>query len=159
MNTTITATETIYLSKKGMKDLKKAAHQLERDRQKVIRELHDQDKTDNHDERLARIEKLAQLDAIESELSDKHALLNVAKLYPRKRDAVMVAIGSVVELIDNTGRKVVYTIVDSIEADPSDGRISAKSPLGQTLLGKTISDTISWGKDLRKAQFELVKIS
>lgn len=159
MNTTITATETIYLSKKGMKDLKKAVHQLERDRQKVIRELHDQDKTDNHDERLARIEKLAQLDAIESELSDKHALLNVARLYPRKRDAVMVAIGSVVELIDNTGRKVVYTIVDSIEADPSDGRISAKSPLGQTLLGKTISDTISWGKDLRKAQFELVKIS
>ena len=159
MNTTITATETIYLSKKGMKDLKKDVQQLERDRHKVIRELHDQDKTDNHDERLARIEKLAQLDSIEAELADKQALLNVAKLYPRKRDAVMVAIGSVVELIDNTGRKVVYTIVDSIEADPSDGRISAKSPLGQNLIGKTISDTISWGKDLRKAQFQLVKIS
>lgn len=159
MNTTITATETIYLSKKGMKDLKKSIQQLERDRHKTIRDLHDQDKTDNHDERLARIEKLAQLDAIESELADKQALLNVAKLYPRKRDAVMVAIGSVVELIDHTGRKVVYTIVDSIEADPSDGRISAKSPLGQNLIGKTISDTISWGKDLRKAQFQLVKIS
>src|SRR3990167_4099095 len=100
MNTTITATETIYLSKKGMKDLKKDVQQLERDRKKKIRELHDQDKTDNHDERLARIEKLAQLDGIESELADKKALLAMAKLYPRKRDAVMVAIGSVVELID-----------------------------------------------------------
>jgi len=153
------ATETIYLSKKGMKDLKKAINQLEQDRKKTIRDLHEQDKTDNHDERLARIEKLAQLDAIESELSDKKALLSSAKLYPRKRDAMMVAIGSVVELIDNSGRKVIYTIVDSIEADPSDGRISAKSPLGQSLIGKTISDTISWGKDMRKAQFELVRIS
>jgi len=153
MNTT----ETVYLSKKGMKELKKTVSQLERDRQKTIRELHDQDKTDNHDERLARIEKLAQLDTIEAELADKKTLLAGAKLYPRKRDALKVAIGSVVELIDKNGRKVIYTIVDSVEADPSDGRISAKSPLGQTLLGKTISDTISWGA--KTAQLQLVRIS
>lgn len=155
MNTT----ETIYLSKKGMKELKKTVSQLERDRHKVILELHEQDKTDGHDERLARIEKLAQLEGIETELEEKKALLAGAQLFPRKRDALRVAIGSVVELIDNSGRQVVYTIVDSIEANPSDGRISVKSPLGQTLLGKTISDTISWGKDLRKAQFQLIKIS
>lgn len=153
----MTTTETIYLSKKGMKELKKAVSQLERDRRKTIMELHEQDKTDSHDERLARIEKLAQLDAIESELSDKKTLLDSAKLFPRKRDALRVAIGSVVELIDNSGRQVVYTIVDSIEANPSDGRISAKSPLGQTLLGKTISDTVSWGK--QTMQMQLVRIS
>lgn len=155
MNTT----ETIYLSKKGMKELKKAVSQLERDRHKTIMELHEQDKTDGHDERLARIEKLAILEGIETELDDKKALLASAQLYPRKRDAVFVAIGSVVELIDKNGRQVVYTIVDSIEANPSDGRISAKSPLGQSLIGKTISDTISWGNNISKAQFQLVKIS
>ncbi len=155
MNTT----ETIYLSKKGMKELKKAIAQLERDRHKTILELHEQDKTDGHDERLARVEKLAQLESVENELEEKKSLQLMAQLYPRKRDALKVAIGSVVELIDNSGRQVVYTIVDSIEANPSDGRISAKSPLGQSLLGKTISDSISWGKDLRKAQFQLIKIS
>jgi transcription elongation factor GreA len=154
MNTT----ETIYLSKKGMKDLKKAVAQLERDRRMTIFSLHEQDKTDGHDERLARVEMLAKLDAIESELADKQALLSSAKLYPRKRDAVGVAIGSVVELIDNTGRKFVYTIVDSIEADPSDGRISSKSPLGQSLLGKSLSDTISWGRTTTK-QLQLIRIS
>ncbi len=155
MNTT----ETVYLSKKGMKELKKAVAQLEKDRHKTIMELHEQDKTDGHDERLARVEKLAQLEGIETELDDKKALLASAQLYPRKRDAVFVAIGSVVELIDNSGKQVVYTVVDSIEANPSDGRISIKSPLGQSLLGKTISDTISWGKGLRQAQLQLVKIS
>lgn len=154
MNTT----ETIYLSKKGMKELKKSVSQLERDRQKTIIELHDQDKTDSHDERLARVEKLAILDTVEAELADKKMLLENAKLYPRKRDALKVAIGSVVELIDKNGRQFVYTIVDSIEANPSDGRISAKSPLGQTLLGKTISDTINWGR-MNAAQLQLVRIS
>ncbi len=154
MNTT----EIIYLSKKGMKELKKAVSQLERDRQKTIIELHDQDKTDSHDERLARVEKLAQLDTIEAELADKRMLLESAQLYPRKRDALKVAIGSVVELIDKNGREFVYTIVDSIEANPSDGRISAKSPLGQTLLGKTISDTINWGR-MNAMQLQLVRIS
>lgn len=154
MNTT----ETIYLSKKGLKDLKKAIGQLERDRRKVILDLHEQDKTDSHDERLARVEMLAKLDAIESELNDKQEKLRVAKQYPRKRDAIYVGIGSAVELVDKTGRKFVYTIVDSIEANPSDGRISSKSPLGQSLIGKTMSDTISWGR-AAQTQLQLVRIS
>ncbi len=155
MNTT----ETVYLSKKGLKELKKAISQLERDRRKTIVELHDQDKTDGHDERLARVEKLAQLESIESELADKQSLADSAKMYPRKRDAIYVAIGSVVELIDKNGRSFVYTIVDTIEADPSDGRISFKSPLGQNLIGKTLTDTINWGNDIRKTQLQLVRIS
>ena len=152
-------TATIYLSKKGMKELKKDVSRLEKDRKKTIQELHEQEKTDNHDERLARVEKLALLESIESELDEKRILLHGAKLFPRKRDALKVAIGSVVELIDKNGRKVIYTIVDSIEADPSDGRISAKSPLGQSLIGKTISDSIRWGAGIRERQFQLVKIS
>lgn len=154
---TIETNESVYLSKKGMKELKKAVAQLERDRHTTIMDLHEQDKSDSHDERYARIEKLAQLENIEAELEEKQKLLRMARPYPRKRDAVGVALGSVVELIDNTGRKFVYTIVDSIEADPSDGRISFKSPLGQSLLGKTMSDTINWG--MGKTQLQLVKIS
>ncbi len=154
MNTT----EVIYLSKKGMKELRKAVARLDRDRHQTLMELRDLDKTDGHDERLARVEKLAQLESIESELADKQAYLASAKLFPRKRDALKVAIGSVVELIDQTGRKVVYTLVDSIEANPSDGRISIKSPLGQNLIGKTIQDTVHWGSGLRSNQLRLVSI-
>lgn len=151
-------TEVIYLSKKGMKELRKDVARLERDQHQTLLELRELDKTDGHDERLARIEKLAQLESIESELADKQAYLAGAKLFPRKRDALKVAIGSVVELIDATGRKVVYTIVDSIEANPSDGRISVKSPLGQNLIGKTIQDTVRWSNGARSNQFQLVSI-
>lgn len=155
MNTT----EIIYLSKQGMKELKKAVSNLERDQKKTIADLRELDKTDGHDERFARVEKLAQLESIESELKEKQAYLASAHLFPRKRDALKVALGSAVELIDKSGKKVRYTIVDSIEANPSDGRISFKSPLGQSLLGKTIQDTINWGAGLKMNQLQLVHIS
>lgn len=155
MNTT----EVIFLSKKGMKELKKTVARLEKSQKEKIRELHEQDKVDSHDERLARIEKLAQLETIETELAEKKAYLEAAQPFPRKRDALKVAVGSVVDMVDTQGRLVRYTIVNSIEANPSDGRISTKSPLGQRLLGKTISDTIQWGAGLKAKQFQLVKIA
>ena len=154
MNTTYVT----LLSKKGMKELKKSIATLEHRQKHMIAELRDLDKIDNHDQRLSRIEKLAQLETIEAELDDKRRIVNTARLYPRKRDAFKVALGSVVDLIDASGRMVSYTIVDSVEANPSDGRISANSPLGQSLIGKTIKDTIEWGSHLRPMSMQLIAI-
>jgi transcription elongation factor GreA len=154
MNTT----KTIYLSKKGMKELKKTIGRLERDQHEALVQLREIDKTDGHDERLARIEKLATLEVIESELADKKMTLANSVLLPRKRDAFKVAIGSVVDLIDTQGKLIRYTIVDSLEANPSDGRISVKSPLGQSLLGKQIQDVIEWTAGVRTNRVQLVGI-
>ena len=156
---TLETNKTILLSKKGMKELKKSVSKLERAQKQIIAELRDLDKTDGHDQRLARIEKLAELENVESQLMDKQAYLAKAKVFPRKRHAIRVAIGSVVELIDTSGRVIQYQLVDSIEANPSDGRISASSPLGQTLLGRTIKETIHWGSKLGQRQLTLVRIS
>ncbi len=154
-----TIQNTILLSKKGMKELKKAVAKLERKQQQIIKELRELDKTDGHDQRLARVEKLAELEVVESQLADKQSYLHSAKVFPRKRDAIRVALGSVVELIDTNGRIFRYQLVDSIEADPSDGRISASSPLGKTLLGRTIEETIKWGSSMGTKQLKLVSIS
>ena len=150
--------ETIYLSKKGMKELKKQIARLERDRQDVLKSLREIERSEGHDERLERVEKLAHIDVIESELADKKLALANAKQLPRKRDTLSVAIGSVVDLIDTSGRMVRYTIVDSLEANPSDGRISFKSPLGQKLLGKQLQDMVEWTAGLKTNQLRLVGI-
>ena len=162
MNTTITnqATEkTILLSKKGMKELKKAIAQLEHDRTAAIRGLHDIDKTTGHDDRLERIERLAQLESIEAELAEKQHTMMSAKLLPSKRARMRVAMGSVVDLIDQQGRLFRYTLVDTIEANPSDGRISVLSPLGRNLVGKTVQDIVEWSSGVHNTKFQLVKIS
>lgn len=142
-----------------MKELKKSISRLERDRQSAIFRLRELDKSDSHEQRIERMDKLAELDTIEAQLADKQLQLSHAKLFPRKRDALKVALGSVVELIDTQGRLFRYQLVDSIEADPSDGRISANSPLGQSLIGRTIKETIEWGtSSLQPRKLTLVAI-
>lgn len=151
--------KTIYLSKKGMKELKKQIAHLERDCADAHLRLRELDKTDGHDERLARIEQIAYIEVLESELADKRMIVSKAKLLPRKRDAFKVALGSVVDLLDTSGRIIRYTIVDSVEANPSDGRISVKSPLGQNLIGKQIQDVVEWSAGLRTNKLKLIGIA
>ena len=160
MNTTITTSEkTVLLSKKGMKELKKTIAQLEHDRTAVIRGLHDIDKTNGHDDRLDRIERLARLESVEAELAEKRQTISEAKLLPSKRARMKVAIGSVVDLIDQQGRLFRYTLVDTIEANPSDGRISVLSPLGRSLVGKTVKDIVEWSSGTHSNTFRLARIS
>ena len=160
MKSTITTTDNapILLSKKGMKEIKKSISMLEHDRTALIKGLHELDHTTGHDDRLERIERLARLETIEAELADKHHTLLHAKLIPSKRARMKVAIGSVVDLIDQQGRLVRYTIVDTIEANPSDGRISVLSPLGKNLIGKTVKDIVEWSSGVRTHSLKLVSI-
>lgn len=153
------STKTIFLSKKGMKELKKAIQRLERERQTILSHLREIDKVDTRDERFARIEQISALENAESELDEKKQLLSQAKLFPRKRDAFKVAIGSVVDLLDTNGRIIRYTLVESLEANPSDGRISIKSPLGKSLLGKQIKDTVEWSAGISTKRLQLIGIA
>lgn len=151
-------TEPIYLTKKGIKEIKKQIARLERERADTIAQLRDSDKSESHDSRLERIERLANLEIINNELAEKQQTLAHAKPLPRKRDALKVAIGSAVELLDTNGRIFRYTLVDSLEANPSDGRISIKSPLGQSLLGKQIRDIVQWSTHTAQQPLQLIAI-
>jgi transcription elongation GreA/GreB family factor len=159
MNTTITKKAPILLSKKGMKELRKSIHQLEHDRSMAIKGLREIDRSLGHDARLERIERLARLESIETELHEKHQLLSNAQLLPSRRARMKVAIGSVVDLIDQQGQLFRYTLVDTVEANPSDGRISVISPLGQSLIGKTAQDSVEWRAGVRQNKLQLVRIN
>lgn len=149
---------TKFLSKKGIKELKKSITKLENACERIGRELKELDRGDSREDRLVRNEKLASLDAAETELSEKRDLLAHAKQLPRRRDTIKVALGSVVDLIDTNGRVLRYQLVDSFEANPSDGRISAASPLGAQLLGRKLQDFVEWGNERRLNRAQLVAI-
>ncbi|HRN90361.1 MAG TPA: GreA/GreB family elongation factor [Candidatus Saccharibacteria bacterium] len=158
MNTTVEGKVTL-LSKKGMKELKKSISQLEHDRAQALLALREQDKTSAHDERFTRADRIAAIDMIEAELEEKRYTLSRAKLAPKQKGQLRVAIGSVVDLIDKQGRKLRFQIVDTLEANPSDGRISAASPLGQSLIGKTVMDIVKWSTNATTNQLRLIRIT
>ncbi len=150
---------TIYLTKKGFKKLKKDVAQLRQDRKNIESDIRSLDKKDNRDHSYARNEYLDRLNSIDQEITEKQLYLRRAKILPRTQNAVEVMMGSVVELIDKaTGRKSEYQIVESLEANPSQGRISVESPLGQQLVGKKANDWIELDLGLKKRCLKLTDI-
>ncbi|HEY5548529.1 MAG TPA: transcription elongation factor GreA [Coriobacteriia bacterium] len=59
---------------------------------------------------------------------------------PKKNDKV--ALGSKVELSDGDGDSMMYRIVGSAEADPTNNKISNESPVGQAVLGRKKGDIV-----------------
>lgn len=149
---------TLYLSKKGLKDLKKSITKLEKRLAGAKLELRELDRGDSREDRLALAEKFSEIESLEAELQEKIYTREHAKTLPRKRDALKVALGSIVEMIDQQGRVLRYQIVDSFEADPTDGRISAVSPLGRELLGRQIKDFVEWGRGHNTMRAQLIAI-
>lgn len=78
---------------------------------------------------------------LETRIAEIEDIVNNAEIIkPSKRSTV--GLGSRVEL--KTGaKKVVYTIVGPVEADPLDGKVSNESPIGMALYGKKVDDKVT----------------
>ena len=113
----------------------------------------------SRDDKLRRNDVITQLENIQSKIFMKKDILRHAKPLPKKRDRLKIAIGSVVDLVDQQGKIFRYTLVHSLEANPLDGRISVDSPLGKSLLNHKKSETVSWKNGLATRQLQVVKIS
>ena len=147
----------IYLSKQGMKELKKKISTLENNQKKYEAQLR---MGEMRDDSLARSELIARIEGLRSDIAEKKLQLENAKVLPASRGGrIKVALGSFVELIDEaTGRMMQYQVVESIEANPSKGKISAESPLGRSLIGRKVDENVSWTAGLNNMQMQLVRI-
>lgn len=55
-----------------------------------------------------------------------------------------VSDGNVIEVVDERGKRIVYTLVNPIDGEQFDRTISADGPLGQALLGHVVGDQVSF---------------
>ena len=81
----------------------------------------------------------AMLEARIATLEDK--LRSASVIDASELDSNVVRVGSVVNVKDDLGKSLKYTIVGSTEADPSQNRLSNESPVGAALLGRKNGDT------------------
>ena len=150
-------TTKIYLSKQGFKELKKKIAKLEHEQKMLEMELRD---GDIKEDLLRQNDVFARIDAIRSEINEKNFQIHNSKILPRSRKiSSKVSIGSFVELFDRaTGRIMKFRIVESLEANPLIGKISAESPLGRSVLGRTVNEIISWTANSQSMNMTLVAI-
>jgi transcription elongation factor GreA len=84
-------------------------------------------------------EEVARLDERIYELREMIARAQLIK----GRNSSTIEPGSTIELEDSEGEHMTYYLVGAVEADPTAGRISIESPVGQALVGKRKGDRVS----------------
>ena len=102
-------------------------------------------------------ERHSYLQARVAQLHRRLAALNMVNLdrIPRGK----VGLGSVVSVIqEGTGEQVVFEIVVPEDADPTIGRISPSSPIGKTLLGHEVGDTVEVRVPSGSKTYEITKL-
>lgn len=72
-------------------------------------------------------------------------------------DTGIVNVGSVVT-VEKDGKKAVYTIVGSEEADVTSNKISIKSPFGQAVIGKKKGEKFSFNAPNGEVSYSIVDI-
>ncbi|MCH7758922.1 transcription elongation factor GreA [Patescibacteria group bacterium] len=76
---------------------------------------------------------------VESQINNLENLLKSAEIIDTKKNSDKVIIGSKVTV--KIGMEIkIFTIVGSIETDPSNGLISHQSPLGEALLDRSVNE-------------------
>lgn len=140
----------------GRKDLEKELEELKGQRSSVtdkIAEARDfGDLKENSEYDLAREEQ----GLIETRIAEIEDILLHAEII-KGGSKSKVAVGSKVVL--NAGdKKITYTVVGPVEADPMEGRISNASPIGEALLGKKVGDKFSITTPKGEISYEVVSI-
>jgi transcription elongation factor GreA len=132
-----------YLSRDGADQLAAELEQLRNEvrpgviaRVKAARELGDL--RENAEYESARKEQ----SFLEGRIQTLEALLKSAHVVDEAPSAGVVAVGSTV-LVTTDGEEHTFVLVGSSEADPSSGRISYVSPIGQALMGRRSGEQVT----------------
>jgi transcription elongation factor GreA len=72
----------------------------------------------------------------------------------------VVGFGSVVAVVDEgSGRSLTYTLVSSLEADATAGKLSADSPMARALRGRRAGDTVTLSTPRGERRLRIEKVS
>lgn len=69
-----------------------------------------------------------------------------------------VALGCTVTVRDETGEESSYTLVNEVESDPAQGRVSAAAPLARCLMGRKIGDIVTIDLPRGSRTFKIIGI-
>lgn len=147
----------IRFTKKGFNKLKKTYEDLKNSRPYAVADLKRArelgDLSENGYYKAAR----AKLSEIDRNLR-KFLIELKSAIVVESKNNLQVDIGHSVKLSDG-GQEKIFQIVGDLEADPTQGKISLLSPLGQALEGKTVGDTAKITTPKGSISYKIKKIS
>lgn len=137
------AKKEFYLTKDGVDKLKAELDDLVKtQRPKVAQELKEAKEYGDLSENASWDAAKDHQSFIEGRISELEHILRNVVVIKSPRSTAKVNIGSTVHLEVEDGKQI-YTIVGSTEANPTEGKISNESPIGQALMGKAKGEQVT----------------
>lgn len=154
---TVTMDKDVYLTHEGLKKLRDEYKQLTSVKRKDVTERISKarefgDISENSEYDTARDEQ----SFVEGRILEVEDILKHAKIINEKAKHNIVEMGSKVK-VDVNGEKDEFVIVSSVEANPTEGKISNESPVGKALLGAKVGDVVTVSSTI-KSTYKILEI-
>ena len=151
----------VYLTADGIKKLQEELDYLVNVRRPEISRLIAEAKADGDVSENAGYDEAKNTQAfVEGRIMTLKGLLSNAVLISENGSKDRVELGTTVTIRDREyGDLETYTIVDSTEVDPRNGRISLRSPIGRALMGCRVGEIVEVSTPGGTVQFEITQIA
>jgi transcription elongation factor GreA len=151
--------ETSFLTKEGYEKLKEELKYLRIVKRPEVAEhirlaKEDGDLTENAGYDAAKDEQ----SFVEGRIMTLEGILKNAQIIETSGQKDTVTLGCKVTVQEDGYEPETFYLVGSPEADPSKGRISNESPLGQALVGKSVKDTVEVNTPGGVTSFTILRI-
>lgn len=131
-----------YITKKGLEKLKKELYELNNvKRWEVAQWLREASSQGDLDENAEYVSAKEAQTALENKIDELEERIRTAQVI-KKRISDVVGVGSKVEFVTSSQKKLNVVLVSIEESDAEKGKISTVSPLGTALFGKKVGDNI-----------------
>lgn len=148
--------DTIRFTQKGYDDLKKELAELKAERPDVIEHVQKARELGDLKENGYYQASKQKLRSIDSRIMHINYYLKVGQVVDDVATDV-IGIGKTVTL-KNDKREMTYAIVGDLEANPSEGKLSLRSPIGKAVEGKKQGDTVKIHTPSGVVEYTITKV-
>ncbi|HVW30831.1 MAG TPA: transcription elongation factor GreB [Polyangiaceae bacterium] len=149
-----------YMTPDGAKRLADELRRLvEVERPRVVQEVSDAAAQGDRSENAEYIYGKKRLREIDRRIQFLTKRLDAAVVVKREEVRTdVVFFGCTVDVVDEDGKRARYTLVGADETDPTNGKLSYKSPIGRALLKKRVGDVVTVVRPAGEIELEIVAI-
>jgi len=150
-----------YLTPAGAKQLAdELQHLMGVERPKVVREVAEAAAQGDRSENAEYIYGKKRLREIDRRVRFLTQRLDAAVVVrPEELSGDLVRFGAVVVVADEDGQQKKYRLVGPDESDPSNGKLSFQSPIGQALMKRRVGDVVVVRRPAGEIELEIISLS
>ncbi len=148
-----------HLTSEGISELRKELETLISSRVHVAEKIKTAREFGDLSENAEYSAAMQEQDRTESRIAEIEYILQNVEEISKPVKAGVVQLGSVVELKSKGGKSKSYRVVGTVEANPSEGKISDESPIGQALLKKAVGDNVEIITPAETTTYKIISIS